>query len=155
MALLRVAAAVALLALGAASGAVTAAGLGYWQCVDGRWTGVGAPAHPPPDRLCDAPRRTADSADACVREGGRWGAVGIFPVPVCSLPARDAGRVCADSGECEGLCAAEVSPGERDALVRGRGTVIERAGRCAPRLPVVGCHAKVERGVVRRVVCLD
>lgn len=155
MAGLPVAAAVALLALGTASGSVTAAGLGYWQCVDGRWTAVGAPAHTPPVRRCDAPRRTADTEDACLREGGRWGAVGIFPAPVCSLPTRDAGRVCADSGECEGLCAADVSPGERDALVQGRGTVIERAGRCTSRVPVVGCHAKVERGVVRRVLCLD
>ena len=132
---------------------------GYWQCADGRWSVVGVPGHASPVKECGAVRRLPDKEQACGEQGGKWGPVGIFPKPVCSLPTRDAGRTCADSGECEGLCLAELTPEERDRIKRNRGPnpaySLTRNGRCSPRIPVIGCHAKVEQGTVRYIVCFD
>ena len=140
-----------LLAAGAA-----AAGEGYWECRGGHWIAVDAPAHPMPLKECGAlPRTTPTSAGSCVEQGGKWGAIGIFPAPVCSLPTRDAYRPCGDSNECEGPCLAELSAEEKQSLIRGAAPGLSRLGKCAAHVPVMGCVAKVERGVVRRVICFD
>jgi hypothetical protein len=134
--------------------ACASAGGGYWQCRGGRWSAEGAPGHPEPIKACGAPRRVIDDADACRRQGGRWGPVGLFPRPVCSLPSPDAGRPCADSGECEGLCAAVLTADERAAVMR-QGKTLKRMGICTARIPVLGCHARVEQGRVVGIICLD
>lgn len=143
---------------------VSAAELGYWQCQANQWVAVGYPEHPMPIKVCgmepsNANMRIPSTPEACANQGGHWGLIGIFPTPVCSLPTRDAGRICADSGECEGLCIAELSSEERDRLMHNHRTNVDmrivRGGKCASHIPVVGCHAKVELGVVRHVVCYD
>lgn len=132
---------------------------GYWRCREGHWQAVGAPAHPRPLKECGKARQRPNSQEDCVRQGGRWGPIGIFPTPVCSLPTRDAGRPCADSDECEGLCVAKLSPEERERLMRNRGPDsgpgLVRPGACTPRIPVVGCQPKMEQGRVRYLICLD
>jgi hypothetical protein len=138
------------LALSACAGA---GGGGYWQCREGRWVAQGTPGHPEPLLACGAPRRALDDRDACLRQGGRWGQVGLSPRPMCSLPSPDAGRPCADSGECEGMCEAELTPAEHDAVIRGKR--LARLGACTPRIPVLGCRARVERGRVAGILCID
>lgn len=130
-----------------------ASGGGYWQCRDGRWIAEGTPGHPEPLKVCGAPRRALDDREACLRQGGRWGQVGLSPRPMCSLPSPDAGRPCADSGECEGMCEVELTPSERDTVLKGRHPA--RMGTCSPRIPVLGCRARVERGRVAGILCID
>jgi hypothetical protein len=130
-----------------------AGGGGYWQCRDGHWVAEGAPAHPRPLKACGAPRRLLDDREACARQGGRWGQVGLSPRPMCSLPSPDAGRPCADSGECEGMCEADPTPAERDVVLRGE--PLARLGVCTPRIPVLGCRARVEQGRVAGILCID
>jgi hypothetical protein len=133
-----------------------AAAEGYWACQGGHWTAIDAPAHPMPLKECGAlPRTAPTTAERCADQGGKWGAIGIFPAPVCSLPTRDADRACGDSNECEGPCLAELSTEEKRSLMRGQGPGLSRLGKCAARVPVMGCVAKVERGVVRHVICFD
>jgi hypothetical protein len=125
----------------------------YWRCVDGQWTAVGRPTHPMPLRACGPrPALPRDQAD-CTAAGGHWGRAGISPVPSCRMPTRDAGRVCADDGECEGACLRTLTPAERDRL-RARDTV-PGTGTCTTVVQPLGCQARVEQGVVRRILCLD
>lgn len=130
-----------------------AGGGGYWRCRDGQWLAEGAPRHPPPLKRCGAPSRLLDDPEACLRQGGRWGRVGLSPRPMCSLPSPDAGRPCADSGECEGLCEADLTASEREAVIAGKR--LQRMGVCTPRIPVLGCRARVERGHVAAILCID
>jgi hypothetical protein len=41
--------------------------------------------------------------EECRNKGGRWDILG-FSGPGCNLPTTDAGQVCRDSEECEGVC---------------------------------------------------
>ncbi len=131
----------------------------YWQCREGRWVAVGSPRHPVPFKECGADHRFPVSPRACAEQGGTWGPIGIFSLPACSLPTADANRVCADSEECMGLCAADLSPAEWSALMHTGGEEVRpgiaRTGKCSARIPVTGCHAKVEKGAARYIVCLD
>lgn len=126
---------------------------GWWACRNGSWVDVGAPGHPRPTRACgERPAMPKTEAD-CRARNGRWGRAGLFPQPLCVLPTADAGRLCGDRGECEGLCLADPTPAERDRLKVG-GTV-EVNGRCTSKRPVFGCMFIVGKGQVSGRLCAD
>lgn len=131
----------------------TAEAAGHWICRDGAWVAVGGPSHPRPVRACGERSAIPKSEPECLRAGGRWGRVGIFPTPICVVPTADAGRICGDGGECEGACLAVPSAAER-ARIAAR-TPVALTGRCTDRRPVFGCMYRVEAGVVRGRLCAD
>ena len=126
---------------------------GYWACARGQWVAVGQPSYQLPLRGCVEKLTTPKTEARCDALGGTWGPIGIFPAPVCRMPARDAGRICGDSDECDSTCLARLSSSQIEFLRRG-GT-IQTLGRCAPAYPAIGCLAIVERNEVRGLLCLD
>jgi hypothetical protein len=70
---------------------------------------------------------SAETRGACLREGGCWGAIGVYSdTPECNCPTTDAGAPCTDGDECEGSCIAEdCSVGE---------------GTCSPMMIWHGCN---------------
>jgi len=88
----------------------------------------------------------------CATKGGRWGRVGLNPIPQCNLPTSDAGKECSGSGECEGACIVELSS---DDMARAKGgEIIHAKGRCSAWRIIVGCYAFVEDGIVV-LICID
>jgi hypothetical protein len=118
-------------------GASGASAAGYWTCSDGKWTAVGQPQHGVPVKssgsLLEIPRTQAD----CEQAGGNWGRGRIH----CRVPTHDGGRVCADTGECEGLCLAALTRAQIDLVRTWRhtGQKLETLGKCTPYVPVLGC----------------
>jgi hypothetical protein len=86
---------------------------------------------------------------ACEARGGKWGPVGMVPLPSCNLPAKDAGKICRDDGECEGDCLAELTDEQK------RHLPVETTGRCSAWRRNPGCLPHVEHGWVQAVVCVD
>ncbi len=126
---------------------------GHWECRGTSWIAVGAPAHPRPLRTCGEKSGTPKNEAECLKRHGRWGRAGLFPKPICVLPTADAGRVCADTGECEGLCLADPTPAQRARLSAREAVVL--TGRCTRSRPVFGCMYIVTKGVARNRICLD
>lgn len=133
--------------------AVPAVAADYWQCVDGRWTAVGRPRHPVPAFACGFRMERPRDQVGCVAAGGSWGRAGLFPTPLCRVPTRDGGRVCGDTGECEGECLAALSPEQKQQLRAHR--PVTTLGTCTPRVPVFGCQAVVRMGSVTTIICRD
>lgn len=90
----------------------------------------------------------------CEAKGGRWGPIGIFPEEVCVLPTSDAGKICSDSKECEGICEASLSKDDYDRLVNYHIPVLTK-GACSAQRTSIGCHAIVENGIVYGILCVD
>jgi hypothetical protein len=126
---------------------------GYWTCSSGKWIAVGRPKYPAPSKLCGSKLKIPRTQFACEESGGRWGPAGIFPRPICKMPTHDGGRVCADTGECEGLCLTALTPTQRD-LLRTKQT-LKMVGKCAPVSPLFGCLAIVKEGFVTGLECRD
>jgi len=134
-------------------GGVPADTADYWRCVDGEWIAQGRPGHPRPNKSCGWHPRIPQRMEECVQQGGAWGPVGIFPMPVCRLQTNDAGNPCADGDECESACIAELDQTELTILKGGK--LLRKLGRCAPTSMVVGCHAFVVAGEITGITCLD
>lgn len=82
----------------------------------------------------------------CRTEGGAIRGIGMFGTPACVKPFRDAGKVCSDKSECQGLCKAAES-----SIVGSRST-----GTCQKDThDIYGCYDKVEAGTVVAGICLD
>ena len=82
----------------------------------------------------------------CLAEGGSVRGVGMFGTPTCVKPFPDAGKICSDKSECQGLCKAPES-----SVIGSRST-----GTCQKDThDVYGCYNKIERGTVVGGVCLD
>jgi len=126
---------------------------GYWTCTGGTWVTIGNPGHAMPLKSCGSHLDLPNTQLACENAGGTWGRAGLFPRPICKMPTRDGGRVCADIGECEGVCLAALTPEQRD-LLRKR-VRLEILGKCTPSTPVFGCMALVKAGVVSGLLCKD
>ena len=127
---------------------------GYWTCTGGTWIAVGKPQHATPLKSCGSQLEIPRTQLACESAGGKWGPAGLFPKPICRTPTRDGGRVCADVGECEGLCLAALTPAQRDLLIKKR-QKLELIGTCTPHMPVFGCMARVKEGFVTGLLCAD
>ena len=126
---------------------------GYWTCSDGNWISVGRPQHAPPVKVCGSRLEIPRTQLLCEQAGGRWGPAGLFPKPICKIPTHDAGRICADTGECEGLCLAALTPAQRY-LVNKR-QKLQVLGKCTPSVPIFGCMAIVKEGLVTGLLCAD
>jgi hypothetical protein len=130
---------------------------GYWTCSGDAWVAVGDPEHPVPSKMCGSRLEIPRTQPACEQAGGRWGPAGLFPRPICRMPTHDAGRVCGDVGECEGLCLAALTPAQRDVVktwTHGR-QKLQLLGTCTAYSPIFGCMAIVERGFVTGITCRD
>lgn len=145
---------IVVLCLALLPGVASAAELGYWSCSKGHWVPVGEPSYNRPARECMEKPPLPQSEPRCDALGGTWGPAGIFPNPICRMPARDAGRICGDADECDSTCLAKPTPAQLDRL-RSSGVTIAILGRCASVYPVLGCLAVVEKGEVNGLLCLD
>jgi hypothetical protein len=80
----------------------------------------------------------------CNARGGNWTMLGL-PYPgkpkICDLKASDAGKACADSKHCQGICFAsnDAKPGEK------------AVGQCSPYLSNFGNVLHVESGRVKQM----
>lgn len=104
-------------------------------------------------RTCCAPppreRAFSNARVICEAEGGFF----IEALEACELPASDAGKICSDSSDCEGLCKAKPSPEEISAIAAGNR--IKTSGACsATKNFFSGCFYVVEEDVVERL-CAD
>lgn len=88
--------------------------------------------------------------EGCQSAGGRIEYVGMFGMPSCIMPFKDAGKICQDSSECEGGCFVHLSnddpmpqPGEA------------RHGKCAANNSSYGCWWQVKEGIVQQGICMD
>ena len=126
---------------------------GYWTCSGDKWIAVGEPGHAMPSKSCGSQLEIPGTKLSCEQAGGRWGPAGLFPKPICRIPTHDAGRICADTGECEGLCLAALTPAQRDLLHKRQ--KLQLLGKCTPYAPMFGCMAIVKEGFVNGLLCLD
>jgi hypothetical protein len=136
-----------------AAGATVAHAAGYWSCADGKWVAVGDPAHAMPVKVCGSQLEIPHTQAACEQAGGRWGPAGLFPKPICRIPTHDGGRICGDTGECEGLCLTALTPAQRDLLIKRQ--KLQLQGKCTPSVPIFGCMAIVKEGFVTGLLCRD
>ncbi len=130
---------------------------GYWTCAGASWVAVGKPDYPMPIKTCGSKLEIPGMQEACEKVGGRWGPAGLFPRPICRMPTRDGGRLCGDTGECEGYCLAALTRAQFDLVMRWRGgqQKLPILGKCTPHVPVFGCMAIVRQGVVTGIMCRD
>ena len=126
---------------------------GYWACSAGAWVAIGHPEHPLPSRQCGSQLEIPETQLACEQAGGKWGRAGIFPKPICKVPTHDAGRPCADAGECEGECLATLTAAQRDLVMKRQRLQI--LGKCTAYAPIFGCMAIVEKSFVTGIMCRD
>ena len=84
---------------------------------------------------------------ACEKTGGKWQKRGSEPASVysCIMPAKDAGKACTDSSQCQSLKC--IPP---NTAVSGSRTT----GKCYGWEYYVGCTPVVEKGVAQ-AVCPD
>ena len=76
--------------------------------------------------------------EGCRKAGGqRDGLAGA----VCTFAAKDAGKVCTDSADCEGRCEAG-DPGGA-------------TGICSARISPFGCYSEMRDGVAQPALCVD
>lgn len=87
----------------------------------------------------------------CRACSGTWGPMGLMGTVGCNCIARDAGRVCRTSSECEGACLFERFEVVRPASRGCRGETCwstpalgRPIGRCSQRTRVFGCHASLD-----------
>lgn len=84
--------------------------------------------------------------EQCRADGGFIRGVGIFGTPARVKPFSDAGEVCSDKSECQGMCKAP-----EHAVVGSHST-----GTCqVDTHDIYGCYEKIERDTVVAGVCLD
>jgi hypothetical protein len=129
---------------------------GYWSCDGNEWVVMGAPTHPKPLIQCGGNLTGgggAVTAELCEKAGGIWGPIGLYPEPVCSQRTIDAGRYCADMGECASSCDAQLTKEEYQQMLDGE--VVLTSGICWGATPLIGCHAMVHAGKVDGVLCID
>ena len=132
---------------------------GYWTCSGDKWAAVGDPQYPTPSKLCGSQLVIPRGQIACEQAGGSWGPVRSFRRSGCKMPTHDGGRICADTGECEGLCLAALTPAQFDLVTGWRGTrqkqKLQILGKCTPSVPIFGCMAIVREGFVTGMRCQD
>jgi hypothetical protein len=126
---------------------------GYWTCTGGAWVAIGNPQHTLPLKSCESHLEIPHTQLACEQAGGKWGPAGLFPKPICKIPTHDGGRVCADVGECEGLCLAALTPEQRSLVIKRH--KLPLLGKCTPYSPMFGCMALVKEGFVSGILCRD
>ncbi|MEZ5477123.1 MAG: hypothetical protein R3E95_06455 [Thiolinea sp.] len=102
--------------------------------------------------LKPADSSTADSTvgikggEACQRAGGEWTRGGVLGLYGCLLPARDGGKVCRDSQECQYNCNA--APGTTPAPGQAA------TGQCQANNSYGGCRIEIIKGIAQPRYCV-
>lgn len=81
----------------------------------------------------------------CRLLGGDWTRILYSGKSHCLLPAKDAGKDCTDSDQCQGACIG------RDDLRRGD----PARGTCSKYSEAMGCFTSIEDGKVDLSICVD
>ena len=89
---------------------------------------------------------------SCEKIGGVWKRPGPRPTEECNIPTKDAGKVCFESNQCEGVCLADLS--SEDISKGMKGKLFKTQGKCSDYIKVFGCRAYVYAGWAQ-VVCAD
>ncbi len=100
---------------------------------------------------CSEPtnKTPANAEVACEEKGGSF----IEELEVCKFPASDAGKICNNSSECEGICDANLS--SEEILQIDKGGQIKKTGTCGQWNNFFErCSFTVENGKVGKV-CVD
>ncbi|MBI2430887.1 MAG: hypothetical protein HYV39_02650 [Candidatus Levybacteria bacterium] len=102
------------------------------------------------NRTCCAPPPEIDKTklsplpktkEACLKQGGKWGRIGISEFEKCNLKTSDKGKACTDSSQCESSCIGE--------------SFSSRSGKCSSWRITVGCYYFVNNGKVDGLLCAD
>ena len=85
------------------------------------------------------------SMDRCKKQGGKWSRDGTLFFFGCLRPAKDAGKVCTDSSQCEFHCNAskELKPTPGDQVL----------GQCQATNSYKGCNIEVVNGTAQKELC--
>lgn len=84
---------------------------------------------------------------ACIKQGGKWVRAGLAGGYMCLIKAKDAGKSCTDSAQCEYRCIANISESVQPG---GKGS-----GQCQTTNSHFGCYSVVKDGVVQPAICVD
>jgi hypothetical protein len=104
--------------------------------------------------LLNATAEAPGGKESCEAAGGNWVQAGLNPQEVCILPTTDAGKLCFDSSQCEGIC--EADPGSLAYLIVWRFHIpFPSTGVCSAVRSSIGCHGYVENGMVYGILCID
>ena len=89
---------------------------------------------------------------ACEEAGGSVVGVCMFGMPACVLPYSDAGKVCTDGSECEGMCVVDetnLGPNNRPEVgSAATGVCIADDNPC-------GCWFEISNGEIQHGLCAD
>jgi hypothetical protein len=86
------------------------------------------------------------SKEQCTHVGGTWKVYGESPEPRCIVPTTDAGKICTDHSQCQGLC---IGP---ENAVPGTRT----SGRCRDTYSVIAaCLVRVSDGKAEPKLCVE
>jgi hypothetical protein len=92
---------------------------------------------------------------ACTACNGRWGREGMLGLEGCNCRPKDAGKLCHDGDECEGVClpdGVEVITKARPITCDAHGKCSASmgsgrlVGHCSDRMVIFGCHGEIPRG---------
>ncbi|NNE56703.1 MAG: hypothetical protein HKN36_01225 [Hellea sp.] len=92
-------------------------------------------------------KATAEERAACEKAGGIVKPAGMAGWEHCIQELPDAGKACADSGECLGEC---YVPADKDYDIGA-----DAVGVCTDTDEVFGCHARVTKGKATPILCVD
>lgn len=84
--------------------------------------------------------------EECLAVGGNWIHLGLPGTPKrCDLKAKDGGKSCTDSSQCQGECMAPSGASEGQKM----------NGACSDYILNFGCARRVENGKVGIEICAD
>ena len=90
-------------------------------------------------------KRLPSTQFECEKKGGFWRSIGLpGSPPSCDLKTTDAGKVCSDSNECQGVCLAPSSAKPNS----------KSLGACSAHVVEFACYSYVKQGVVS-TICVD
>ena len=114
----------------------------------GTLTGIRRP--PAPDKALA--ERELELAQ-CQTKGGELREMVAPARPVCVIPYPDAGKVCTDSSQCTGTCRITSDESRAKQVVPGAAAV---KGTCQrDKFDIAGCYAKVSKGMMGVIICMD
>jgi hypothetical protein len=123
-----------------------------WICDKGEWVKHGNPSSEKPITPCGKKTSLPKNKEDCLKIGGIWKKVGIFPNEVCNKKADDRGNICTDSSQCQGVCQANLTKEEMYQGMRGKS--FNKKGVCSVFVLEFGCFGIVRNGRAS-VICMD
>ena len=104
---------------------------------------------PAPEPPVTDPVKPQDLKDqnSCESANGIWRREGLAGIYACVLPAKDAGKACTDSSQCEYRCLAKPSDDLRPGQKAG--------GQCQVNSSPFGCRTEIKDGMADATLCID